>query len=136
MRADSETSSLLRSDASHAIANHSQLDRRQIPMRPALVILALLLAWPAVADTPTASLTIRNRTFEPAELEVPAGQKIELHVRNADAAASEFESDELHREKVVPAGQEVVVFIGPLRAGRYEFFDDFNPTARGHIVAR
>jgi hypothetical protein len=106
-------------------------------MRLALVLLALLLAWPAAAaDTPTASLTIRNRAFEPVELVVPAGQKIELHVRNADAAAAEFESDELHREKVVPAGQEVVVFIGPLRAGRYEFFDDFNPTARGHIVAR
>jgi hypothetical protein len=106
-------------------------------MRPALVLLALLLASPAAAaDTQTASLTIRNRAFEPPELEVPAGQKIELHVRNADSAASEFESAELHREKVVPAGKEVVVFIGPLRAGRYEFFDDFNPSARGHIVAR
>ena len=105
-------------------------------MRPALVLLALLLASPAAADNQTASLTIRNRAFDPAELVVPAGQKIELHVRNADAAASEFESAELHREKVVPAGQEVVVFIGPLRAGRYEFFDDFNPSARGHIIAR
>ena len=84
----------------------------------------------------TASLTIRNRAFESAELEVPAGQKIELHIRNADAAAAEFESTELHREKVVPAGQEVVIFIGRLRAGRYEFFDDFNPRSRGHIVAR
>ncbi len=107
------------------------------PMYPALIRLLSLLAWPAAAaDAPAASLTIRNRTFEPAELEVPAGQKVELHVHNADTAASEFESDELHREKVVPAGQEVVVFIGPLRAGRYEFFDDFNPSARGHIVAR
>jgi heme/copper-type cytochrome/quinol oxidase subunit 2 len=106
-------------------------------MRPALTLLAFLLAWPAVAaETPTASLTIRNRVFEPAELEVPANQKIELHVRNADAAASEFESAELHREKMMAAGQEVVIFIGPLRAGSYEFFDDLNPRARGHIVAR
>jgi hypothetical protein len=106
-------------------------------MRSALALLALMLAWPAAAaDAQTASLTIRNGAFEPTELEVPAGQKIELHVRNANSAASEFESAELHREKVVPAGKEVVVFIGPLRAGRYEFFDDFNPGARGHIVAR
>jgi heme/copper-type cytochrome/quinol oxidase subunit 2 len=107
-------------------------------MRPALVLLALMLAWPAAAadNNTTASLTIRDRAFDPAELVVPAGQKIELHIRNADTAASEFESSELHREKVVPAGQEVVVFIGPLRAGRYEFFDDFNPRSRGHIVAR
>ena len=109
-------------------------------MRPHGFLMAFLLAslaGPALAADPaTASLTIRNRVFEPSELEVPAGQKIELHVRNADASPAEFESAELHREKVVPAGQEVVVYIGPLRAGSYEFFDDFNPRARGHIVAR
>ena len=88
------------------------------------------------ADMPTFSLTIQNRTFQPAELRVPAGQKIELHVKNADAAASEFESEALHREKVVPAGKEVVLYVGPLRAGTYEFFDDFNPKARGQIVAQ
>jgi hypothetical protein len=101
------------------------------------VTCALGLAGNAVAaDTPTFSLTIQNRAFSPAELQVPAGQKIELHVKNADAAASEFESETLHREKVVPAGKEVVVYVGPLRAGTYEFFDDFNPKARGHIVAQ
>jgi hypothetical protein len=108
-------------------------------MRLPLVLLAFLLAVPigwANAADPTASLTIRNRSFEPSDLEVPAGKRIELHVMNADSTAAEFESHEMHREKVVPAGKEVVVFIGPLRAGRYEFFDDFNPSARGHIVAR
>jgi hypothetical protein len=106
-----------------------------MPIRLALLTL-LLVASAAAAETPTANLTIRNRVFEPTELNVPAGQKIELRVRNEDTAASEFESHELHREKVVPAGQEVVVNIGPLRAGRYEFFDDFNPKSRGHIVAK
>ena len=106
-----------------------------MPIRLALLTL-LLVASTAAAETPTANLTIRNRVFEPTELNVPAGQKIELRVRNEDTAASEFESHELHREKVVPAGQEVVVNIGPLRAGRYEFFDDFNPKSRGHIVAK
>jgi heme/copper-type cytochrome/quinol oxidase subunit 2 len=102
-----------------------------------LALLTFLFAASAsAAETPTASLTIRNRAFEPTELSVPAGQKIELRVRNEDTAASEFESHELHREKIVPAGQEVVVYIGPLRAGRYEFFDDFNPKSRGHIIAK
>ena len=108
-------------------------------MRPSLMLLTLMLALPTglarAADT-TASLTIHNRAFDPAELEVPAGQKIELHVKNADTSPSEFESEPLHREKVVPAGKEVVVTIGPLRPGQYEFFDDFNPQARGHIIAR
>lgn len=103
--------------------------------RHLLLPLLLVAASAAAADTP-ANIVIRNRAFEPSELNVPAGQKIELHVRNEDSAASEFESAELHREKVVPAGQEVVVYVGPLRAGRYEFFDDFNPKSRGHIVAK
>lgn len=101
-----------------------------------LLLPFLLIAGSAAADPPPMSIVIRNRAFEPSELTVPAGQKIELRVRNQDAAASEFESAELHREKMVPAGQEVVVYIGPLRAGRYEFFDDLNPKARGHIVAK
>lgn len=120
-----------------AIASHSQLGNL-LSMRP-LVLLAFMLTVTtaaSAADNPTFSLTIRNRAFEPGELTVPAGQKIELHVKNADAAPSEFESDTLHREKVVPAGQEVTVYIGPLRAGTYEFFDDFNPHARGHIIAQ
>ncbi len=116
-----------------------QIIRKMVkqPMRPFAALVTLLLSFPAVAaDPPAASLTIRNHAFEPSELQVPAGQRIELHLRNADAAAAEFESAELHREKVVPPGQEVVVYVGPLRAGSYEFFDDLNPSARGHIVAR
>jgi plastocyanin len=104
-------------------------------IRHLLLPILLAASTAALADTP-ANLVIRNRAFEPSEVTVPAGQKIELHVRNEDSAASEFESAELHREKVVPAGKEVVVNVGPLRAGRYEFFDDFNPKARGHIVVK
>ncbi|MBV9249766.1 MAG: cupredoxin domain-containing protein [Acetobacteraceae bacterium] len=100
-------------------------------------IVLTCVAAAAQAATPTASLSIREHRFEPTEVEVPAGQKIELHVINRDNTPEEFESTELHREKVVPAGQEVVVYIGPLRAGTYEFFGDFNPTtARGRIVAK
>jgi len=106
-----------------------------MPFKLALLTF-LLAASAALAETPTANLSIRNRVFEPKEVSVPAGQKVELRVRNEDAAAAEFESHELHREKVVPAGQEVVLNIGPLRAGRYEFYDDFNPKSRGHIVAK
>ena len=109
---------------------------RTLPRLAAILLSALLAAGPAMADNPTASLTIRNHQFEPSELEVPAGQKIELHVTNADPNPAEFESAELHREKVVTGGQQITVFIGPLRPGSYEFFDDFNPRARGHIVAK
>ena len=59
-----------------------------------------------------------------------------MHVINADPTPAEFESFELRREKVVAPGQEVTLYIGPLKPGSYEFFDDFNPSARGHVVAR
>jgi hypothetical protein len=82
-------------------------------MRSTVALVTLLLTLPAAAaNNPTVSLTIHNPAFERPELEVPGGQKIELHVRNADAAASEFESAELHSEKVVPPGQEIVIRFG------------------------
>lgn len=107
--------------------------------RPALLALALILAITtgATAADPVYTLVIKDHKFEPTEIEVPAGQKIALVVKNNDPTPEEFESTELRREKVVAGGEEITVYIGPLKPGRYEFFGDFNPkTARGHIVAK
>lgn len=89
------------------------------------------------AEPASVALTISDHQFQPAELQVPAGQKVELKVTNADPTPEEFESTDLRREKVVPAGATVSVFVGPLRAGTYGFFGDYHPkTARGRLVAR
>jgi Cupredoxin-like domain len=38
---------------------------------------------------------------------------------------------------VVAGGQEIIVYVGSLAPGTYEFFGDFNPkTARGHLVVK
>ena len=88
-------------------------------------------------DAPSYMLAIRQHRFDPVELEIPAGKKIALVVKNLDPTPEEFESIELHREKVVAGGAEITVYIGPLKPGHYEFFGDFNPdTARGHLVAK
>ena len=72
----------------------------------------------------------------PAELIVPAGQKIKLIVDNQDASAEEFESYELNREKIVGANARIIVWIGPLKAGRYPFFGEFHAdTAQGALIA-
>src|ERR1700731_4054012 len=112
-------------------------------MRPwtmvAAVTMALVLgiALASHGEDATYPLTIKDHRFTPTELELPAGKKIPLTVKNLDPTAEEFESIELHREKVVAGGQEIIVYIGPLRPGRYEFFGDFNPqTARGTIVVK
>ncbi|HZU90800.1 MAG TPA: cupredoxin domain-containing protein [Stellaceae bacterium] len=109
-------------------------------MRPLVWTMALFLAAataPALADaSPQVAITIQSHRFVPSEVPIPAGTKVELLVRNRDSTPSEFESTELHREKVVTAGQQISVFVGPLQPGRYEFFDDFHPQTRGHLVVK
>ena len=107
--------------------------------RLVLLSLALVLAMAtsASAQDPPYTLVIKDHQFQPIEIEIPAGQKIALTVKNNDSTPEEFESIELRREKVVAGGEEITVYIGPLKPGKYEFFGDFNPkTARGHIVVK
>lgn len=107
-------------------------------LRAAIVTTALMAAPViAFAQTPSFSIAIKDHKFDPAELEVPAGKKFELKVQNMDKSAEEFESKDLHREKVIPGGGQATLTLGPLKPGRYEFFGEFNPkTARGTIVAK
>jgi hypothetical protein len=82
------------------------------------------------------SLVIKNHRFEPAELKVPANQRVKLTVHNQDTTPEEFESHALNREKVIPGGAKAVLFIGPLKPGRYEFFGEYNEaTAKGVVIA-
>lgn len=105
-------------------------------MRAVLLALTVLLfASAANADDP--QLIIKDHKFQPERLEVPAGVKFKLMVRNNDPTAEEFESFQLNREKVVPPGREIPVFLGPLDRGEYPFFGDFHQdTAKGVIVAK
>ncbi|HEV2300345.1 MAG TPA: cupredoxin domain-containing protein [Stellaceae bacterium] len=102
-----------------------------------LVTLFLLgAAAPALADTPEIAIAIKGQQFVPSEVEVPAGAKIRLAVRNEDTVPAEFESTELHREQVVIGGQQITIFVGPLDPGSYEFFNDFHPQSRGRLIAK
>lgn len=103
--------------------------------RTAVTILLLFAAAPASAQAPVL-IALRDNQFVPAEVSVPAGVKIELQVRNEQVTPAEFESTSLHREKVVPSGGSISVFVGPLSPGRYEFFDDFHPATRGVLVVQ
>lgn len=104
--------------------------------------LGLLLALGAGAATalasppPTFRLTIHDHHFQPQTLSVPPGKRIRLKVHNARRMPSEFESFSLNREKVVPGGSTIEVWIGPLSPGKYKFFDDFNTGVSGHIIVK
>jgi len=102
----------------------------------AFAALLVAAAQPALAtELPEYTLTIRDHRFEPAELVLPAGQKVRVRVVNADPTPEEFESHELNREKVVPGNSTGIVFLGPLAAGTYPFFGEFNQaTAQGKVV--
>jgi plastocyanin len=104
-----------------------------------LLAVATLMVGTAVTgsgEEVPASVAIREAGFEPTTLEVKAGVKFELIVENATSKAAEFESSELNREKVVPAGSTVRINIGPLAPGSYPYVDDFNKAHRGMIVAK
>src|SRR5664279_5065286 len=104
--------------------------------RAVLFVLALAASTWAVAADPEALLVIKNHRFEPAELKVPAGQRVKLTVHNQDSTPEEFESHKLNREKVISSGAKVVIFVGPLKPGKYEFVGEYNEaTAKGVVVA-
>lgn len=91
----------------------------------------------ASAAEPEMLLVIKDHRFEPAELKVPSGQRIKLVVHNQDATPEEFESHSLNREKVVPGGAKVAIYVGPLKPGRFEFIGEYHEaTAKGAVVAQ
>jgi hypothetical protein len=101
------------------------------------VLLALLGAGSAHAADFEAKLAIRDHKFDPPELSVPAGSKVKLTVENQDATPEEFESTDLNREKIVVGKGTIIVFLGPLDAGKYHFFGDFHQeTAQGDLIAK
>jgi plastocyanin len=102
-----------------------------------VLLLAAGVAGVAGAQDAEVRLTIRNHKFEPAEITVPADKKVKLVIVNEDATAEEFESYELNREKVVPPNGQIIIFVGPLKPGRYSFFGDFHKdTAQGVLIAK
>lgn len=87
-------------------------------------------------DAVTVKLEMADGKLTPPRIEVPAGKRIRIEVRNSGKGAAEFESVELRKEKVLAPGAESVVVIAPQTPGEYKFFDDFHQSARGVIVVK
>lgn len=99
-----------------------------------LMVASLAFSGVARAQDPVATLNYTSTGFSPAVVKVPSGQRIPIAVRNQTDRPMEFESHDLNREKLVPGSSVVRLWIGPLDAGRYQFFDDFRPALSGTIV--
>ncbi len=108
-------------------------------MRGFLVVLTTLTLVIAAAFTARADdyvLTIKEHRFTPAEIKVPANQRVSITVINEDATAEEFDSGALKVEKVVAGKSKGTVRIGPLKPGRYPFIGEYNEaTAKGTVIA-
>lgn len=101
-------------------------------------ITALLCLLPITSQAiETISLHIKDHKFDPAEITIPADTKVKLLVKNLDNTPEEFESYDMHREKIIRGNSQAVIFIGPLKAGTYSFFGEFNPeSAKGRIIVK
>lgn len=105
--------------------------------KAALACLIAAVGTAAYADDAvTVKLDMADGKLTPSRIEVPAGKRIRIEVRNTGKGAAEFESVQLRKEKVLAPGAESVVVIAPQAPGEYKFFDDFHQSAQGVIVVK
>jgi plastocyanin len=101
------------------------------------VVVAAMPAQNVVQAAENYTLTLKNHRFSPADLEVPAGQKLKLVVKNEDPTPEEFESKSLKREKTVAGNSQITLTIGPLDPGSYGFYGEFHEeSAQGRVIAK
>lgn len=107
----------------------------RVSRRAALAaVLALGAGAAAAQGLATYPVVIRNGRIDPARLEVPAGVKIKLTIRNEGPGPSEFENLDLRVEKVLGPGANSFVVIHPLRPGSYHFIDEFHLDQPGMTI--
>ncbi len=106
---------------------------------PLLVLAAFSPAEIAHAEEPMPVFSIKalGGILEPAMIEVPAGIRFKIEIENEGTDPVEFESTELHLEKVLAGGAKSYVVINGLKPGTYTFFDDFHPdTGKVRVVVK
>lgn len=78
---------------------------------------------------------IKNHRFSPDVIKIKENQLLKLTVYNDDPTVEEFESFDFKREKIVPGNGKIIVMVGPLKKGSYEFFGEFHmDSAKGRLI--
>jgi hypothetical protein len=106
------------------------------PFIPLALFAACGFAAPAHADAPTFTIEFHDGKISPLRIEVPAKQKFKLEFDNTGSTAAEFESHDLHKEKVLAPKSRSFLVFHPLDPGEYVFFDDFHPGLKPVLVAK
>jgi hypothetical protein len=102
-----------------------------------LSLLSLASLSAEAKDPMTYEITLKDQTFTPAELKVPAGEPFIIKVKNENDAPAEFESKDMKFEKIVAGHSAIIVKVKALPGGTFEFFDEYHEdTARGTVVSK
>lgn len=106
---------------------------RFLALWAAAAVVALAAGCTTAGASPAREIriTATEMKFEPAVIEVKAGERVRFTVENKGREEHEFESEQLKFEELeIPPGKTRSVDVTmPERAGEYEFFCD----APGHL---
>lgn len=87
-------------------------------------------------DQMTYEITLKDQTFTPAELKVPAGEPFTIRLKNENDAPAEFESKDMKFEKIVAGHSTILARVKALPGGEFEYYDEYHEdTARGTVVS-
>jgi hypothetical protein len=104
-------------------------------MKRLVILAAIFLATPALADGPIA-VTLQNHKFTPNVIHVKANTPSVIALTNKDAQAEEFDSSSLKVEKVVAGNSSGNVRLRALAQGKYPFMGEYHSaTAQGVVIA-
>ena len=103
----------------------------------ATLMVLLLASATAKAEDGIIELKIKDHRYSPEVIEVKAGERFKIRVTNEDASSEEFESKTMIIEKFIGPNRSIVITLGPLKPGTYDYFGCFHPdTARGQVIAK
>lgn len=98
------------------------------------------LVMPAIAQAQTQAnvqtVLLTAKGFIPSEITIPAHTRVKVMVVNKTPLPAEFEGTDFPTEKVIPATLTLPVFLGPLNAGTYHFFNEFSPSVTGVLTVK
>lgn len=107
-----------------------------------MLVAALLLAfgWTAnsrAQELPSFEVIAKEGRLYPERLEVPAGQRVKLVIKNQGKGPIEFENLDMRVEKVLAPGASSFVVLPKLKPGEYEFIDEFHmDTGKMKVIAK
>lgn len=114
--------------------------KHTLPYLSLFVMLWFGLGWAVegrAEEMPAFEVVAKDGRLSPESIEVPAGQRIKLVVKNQGKSAIEFENSSMRVEKVLAPGASSFVVLPKLKPGEYVFVDEFHEdTGRMKVIAK